>query len=110
MSREELIEAMVTAVMEEFDFDKVHNVMVFLDWRWSIENGERTVPSSYRLMKMADRLLRDVAKYYGDGQFHMMSTGGLVASLDNGVLGLQFILSESTADHHDYIEVKEDKK
>lgn len=107
MSREELIEAMVTSVMEEFDFDKVHDVMVFLDWRWSIENGESTVPSSYRLMKMADRLLRDCAKYYGDEQFCTSSSGGFMASLDNGVLGLQFILSETTTDHHDYIEVKD---
>ena len=107
MKRDELIEAMVTAVMEEFDFDKVHDVMVFLDWRWSIENGERTVPSSCRLMKMADRLLRDCAKYYGDGQFHASGSGGFMASLDNGVLGLQFILSETTTDHHDYIEVKD---
>ena len=31
MSREKLIETMVTAVMEDFDFDKVHRVMVSLD-------------------------------------------------------------------------------
>lgn len=33
MSREELIETMVTAVMEEFDFDRVHRAMVNLDWK-----------------------------------------------------------------------------
>ena len=48
---------MVTAVMEDFDFDKVHRVM---------------------------------------------------ASLDNGTLALQFILTESTSDHRDYINVEED--
>ena len=31
MSREELIEEMVTAVMEDFNFDRVHDVMVFLN-------------------------------------------------------------------------------
>ena len=108
MSREELIETMVTAVMEDFDFDKVHRVMVSLDWRWTIENGERTVPSSYRMMKTADRLLRDCAQHYGDKEFHSCGTGGFMASLDNGTLALQFILTESASDHRDYINVEED--
>ena len=107
MSKEELIEQMVTDVMEDFDFDKVHDVMVHLDWRWSIANGERTVPSSYRLMKTADRLLRETAAHYGDKEFHAQGTGGFMASLDNGVLALQFILTETTADHHDYINVED---
>lgn len=102
--KKEIIEAMVTAVMEDFDFDRVHNVMAYLDWRWSIGNGEYAVPSSYRLMKMADELLHNVAKYYNDGEFHASSSGGFMASLDNDVLGLQFILEETTTDHHDYIE------
>ncbi len=106
MSREELIETMVTAVMEDFDFDRVHKVMVFLDWRWSIENGERTVPSLYRLMKTADSLLRDCAQYYGDKEFHAMGTCGFMASLDDGNLTLQFILTETTSDHEDYIHVE----
>ena len=108
MSKEELIEEMVTAVMEDFDFDRVHNVMVFLDWRWSIANGERTVPSSYRLMKTADRLLRETAAHYGDKEFHAQGTSGLMASLDNGVLALQFILTETTSDHRDFINVEDD--
>lgn len=33
MSKEELIDKMVTAVMENFDFDRVHLVMVNLDWK-----------------------------------------------------------------------------
>ena len=108
MNREELIETMVTAVMEDFDFDKVHRVMVSLDWRWTIENGERTVPSSYRMMKTADRLLRDCAQHYGDKEFHACGTGGFMASLDNGTLALQFILTESTSDHRDYINVEDE--
>ena len=108
MRREELIENMVTAVMEDFNFDRVHNVMVSLGWKWSIENSERTVPSLYRLMKTADRLLRDCAKYYGDKEFHSVGNGGFVASLDNGVLALQFILTETTSDHRDFIKVEED--
>ena len=108
MSKEQLIEEMVTAVMEDFDFDKVHEVMIDLDWKWDIGNEERTVPSTYRIMKTADRLLRDVAAYYGDNEFHMKGTGGFVASLDNGALTLQFILTETTSDHRDFINVEDD--
>lgn len=107
MSKEELIEQMVTDVMEDFDFDKVHNVMINVDWKWDIGNGEKTIPSTYRIMKTADGLLRDVAAHYGDNDFHMKGTGGFVASLDNGALTLQFILTETTSDHHDYINVED---
>ena len=107
MSKEELIEEMVTAVMEDFDFDRVHDVMVFLDWRWSIANGERTVPSSYRLMKTADRLLRETAAHYGETEFYMNGTGGFIASLDNGTLALHFLLAEASSDHRDFINVED---
>lgn len=40
MNKEELIDKMVTAVMEDFDFDRVHRVMVNLDWKWDIGDGE----------------------------------------------------------------------
>ena len=43
MSKEQLIENMVAAVMEEFDFDRVHRVMVNLDWKWDICDGEMTI-------------------------------------------------------------------
>ena len=108
MKREELIEAMVTQVMENFDFEKVHNVMLYLDWRWTVENEERTVPSLYRLMKIADSLLRDAANHYGDQEFYSVGTGGFIASLDNGTLALQFLLTEMTSDHRDFINVVDD--
>ena len=103
MKREELIEKMVSEVMEKFDFDKVHNVMVYLDWRWQIDNGVRTVPSSYRLMKQAESLLWEVMQYYPDTGFHSLGTGGFMASLDDGSLSLQFILEEMTVDDRDFI-------
>lgn len=102
MNKEKLIENMVSEVMEHFDFDKVRNVMLYLDWKWAIENGERTVPSSYRLMKQAESLLREVMQYYPDTEFHSLGTGGFMASLDDGNLSLQFILEEMTVDSEDF--------
>lgn len=107
MSREELIESMVTSVMEDFDFDRVHNVMVSLNWRWFIEGVDNSVPSIYRLMKVAERLLRDCVQYYGEQEFHSICTGGLRASLERFTLSLQFILAETSVDHSDFIHVKE---
>lgn len=103
MSRDELNDKMVTDVMEDFDFEIVHQVMVNLDWEWDIGNGEMTIPSTYRIMKTADRLLRNAASHYGEKQFFYTGSGGLMATLDGECLTLQFILRECSAFHEDYI-------
>lgn len=103
MSREELIDTMVTDVMEDFDFETVHQVMVNLDWEWDIGNGEMTIPSTYRMMKTADRLLRKAASHYGEKNAFCTGTGGFLATLDGECLTLQFILRECSAFKEDYI-------
>lgn len=107
MSREELIDKMVTEVMEYFDFERVHRVMMNLDWKWDIGNGEMTVPSTYRLTKCAERLLRDAAQYYGDQDFYSCGTGGFMACLDGKALTLQFILTGMTSCASDFINIDE---
>ena len=94
MNREQLIESMVAQVMEEFDFDYVHNVMVNLDLKWYIR-GEEVVPSTYQIIKKAEKLLIDVKNHYGEKDFYSCGTGGLMASLNEGTLSLQFILTEA---------------
>ena len=106
MSKEELIDRMVTAVMEDFDFDRVHRVMVNLDWKWDIGDGEMTVPSIYRLTKEAERLLRDVAQHYGDKEFYSCGSGGFMTHLDGETLTLQFILTEMTSYASDFINIE----
>ncbi len=103
MSKEQLIENMVAAVMEEFDFDRVHRVMVNLDWKWDIGDGEMTIPSTYRIMKKAEGLLRDAAQHYGDKEFHSCGSGGFMAHLDGTTLTLQFVLAEMTSYADDFI-------
>ena len=100
---------MITAVMEDFNFNTVHEVMAALKWTWKIEGLGMKVPSVYRLIRTADKLLHDVIRNHGDNDFYATGTGGLMASLDNGVLGLQFVLAETTADFHDYIDNKEEQ-
>lgn len=105
MNKEQLIENMVTAVMEEFDFDRVHRIMVNLDWKWDIGNGEMTIPSTYRIMKKANGLLDSVASHYGEGNYSCGS-GGFMAHLDGTALTLQFILTEMTSDADDFIDTE----
>jgi len=107
MNKEELIDKMVTAVMEDFDFDRVHRVMMNLDWKWDIGDGEMTVPSSYRLTKNAEILLRDAAQHYGDKEFYSCRSGGFAAHLDGETLTLQFILTEMTSYASDFINIDE---
>lgn len=104
MTREELIKTMVTEVMEDFDFDRVHRTMRMLNWQWA-GAGNRT-PSMYRLMSKAEKLLTEAAQNYGSKEFYTVGEGGFEATLDNGTLTLRIILTEYSVDHRDYIKVK----
>ena len=104
MTQDQLIERMIADIMEDFDFEKVRNVMMYLDWKWDVVNGEMTVPSIYRMTRQAERLLRDAAKYYGKKDRYTISTGGFTATLYEDTLGLSFELEENTAFAEDYEE------
>lgn len=106
MTQVQLIDRMIVDIMEDFDFEKVRKVMMLLDWKWDIGNGEMTVPSIYRLTKTAERLLRDVAKYYGEKDLYTISTGGFIATLDEDTLWLSFRLEEVSAFAEDYGNLK----
>lgn len=96
MTKEQLIDQMISDVLDDFNFNEVHDVMKFLDWKW-YRNGVEEVPNLYQLIKQAESLLRDVAKHYGDKKSHVVETGGFRATLDDDCLGLDFILTESTS-------------
>ena len=94
MNKEQLIESMVAQVMEEFDFDYVHNVMANLGLKWYIR-GEEVVPSTYQIIKKAEKLLIDAKNHYGEKDFYSCENGGIVVSLNEGTLSLQFVLTEA---------------
>ena len=106
MEEKQLKETTIADVMDGFDFAKVRTVMSAIDWKWAIGEDEMCVPGMWRIMDRAKKLLEDVMKYYGDGQFHAMGSGGFMASLDeDGNLSLQFILAEMTVQPDDYDEI-----
>lgn len=76
-SKEELI----NEVLDNFDFERVHKVMTFLDWKWiSLSEGTNEVPSIARMVRSAQQYLSmaydGLAKAsHGDNQY-MVGCGG----------------------------------
>jgi len=65
----------IDEVMDHFDFEKVHKVMVAIDWHWATSEDGGT-PYPYEIRKTARSLLKDAAAG-DDGS--TVATGGLVA-------------------------------
>jgi hypothetical protein len=100
---------MVDDILTEFDFDKVHEVMVALDWKWA--STHPSVPSIRDLKDTARQLLISVYNLRKDEykETHsevpvQIATGGFRAialSNDDGVvdfLKLEFIVTEWEAE------------
>ena len=94
---EDEINSAVNEVMDLFDYERVHKVMEFLDWKW-VGKG---VPEIYDLRVESRRLLEKVAnKVIEEGEgYYFSATGGFKAEAwknDDGSLGLRlnFILEE----------------
>jgi hypothetical protein len=78
---------MIDEILDEFDFEKVHKVMVALDWEWKHSDE---LPSPAKLRHHARTLLRVVAERRDIRYAH---TNGLTAYMENGLLGLRFEVS-----------------
>jgi hypothetical protein len=73
---------MVDNIMDNFDFERVHNTMHLLDWRWA----EIGVPSEEKIKREAwkhlDRAIEQVLSPYNTESkdvAYMSASGGLVA-------------------------------
>lgn len=93
---------MVKKVMKDFDFIKVHRIMVLMKHKWAGVDGTEEVPSLYCITKRAEELLRTCASHYGDKDNFTTSCGGFTATLDVGALSLQYVPEEKTSYDMDY--------
>ena len=75
---------MIDEILDEFDFEKVHRVMQALNWKW---HGSPDVPSIADLRRTARSLLKQVVEV---PNLSRTATGGFVAYMECGVLGLRF--------------------
>ena len=72
-------EQMIEQIIDEFDFDRMHAVMVALDWQWQTTGGNGlAIPSKERLIASARYDLRNCIR---TGYF---ASGGLVARYHPG--------------------------
>lgn len=95
---EEQFQVLLENVMDNFNFEKVHDVMVELNWCWVNANGgELKVPTVLQLKASARRYLRRAFD-----ECCIVGSGGLECSyhppIDDedpaGFLSLKFILEE----------------
>jgi len=92
-------EEKINEVLEEFDFDKVHEVMSFLNWKWANNDGTFKIPNHYRLIEGAKGLLYACKNDKND--IMTSSGGGFIAHKDKDENGesyytLSFIVCESS--------------
>ena len=86
--------AKIQDIMEDFDFQKVHDVMTYLDWKWAM--SKHGVPTIDELKNEANRLLIDACV-----EKNCVSTGGFRAVYEecspgdpDPYIGLEFIVEE----------------
>lgn len=94
----------IDEIMDYFDFGKVEQVMVALNWRWV--NG---IPSQADLRRQARTLLRRTLDEVSANshEYFLTATGGLSATYEQGVLALNFSVASWDVDlkvEHDSVQ------
>ena len=84
----------IEQIMENFDFEMVHKVMVALEWEWYFGRGGSGIPSVESLKKKAMELLSRVNELICDKDEVTCSCGGFEAKYHDGFLNLSFIVEE----------------
>ena len=83
--------------MEEFEFDKVHEAMVLLDWKWGGFLKPSDIPTVPEIRDMAEHLLIDCAV---DTEWSSLWCGGFVAERNmNNDFSLHFAISSASMFH-----------
>lgn len=98
MPMSEDLRVVAEKLLGSFDFDRVHNVMVLLGWKWQ-RNGLEHVPEVPELRESARELLDALIR---QGHSGSISSGGFVARrvtyTEEGLsLRLSFVVEEKTA-------------
>jgi hypothetical protein len=77
-------------IFSDFDWQKMHIIMVSLDWTYNYGGGKKRIPSIEDLKDCADEILEKAYKYRT-----RLELGGFCAEWDNGLLSLRFIPVET---------------
>ena len=85
---------LIDEVMDNFNFNKVHKVMTFLDWKWISPKGV-LIPTIDEVKEEARRLLVDAVTKHTT-----IASGGFKARFENSpdgeepFIGLEFIIED----------------
>ena len=79
----------IDKIMDWFDFTKVHQTMVALEWKWA--SAEDGIPTEPEIREMARRLMEDAIN-----QKVSIGTGGFRVHYDkkDDMITLSFVISE----------------
>ena len=87
----------LTDIMDNFDFEKVHNVMILMDWK-VFDTGDVRIPSVEELKNRAYGLVHDCILYgIRKNKNYEVGTGGLkvIYNKIDDVMNLLFFITES---------------
>lgn len=74
----EQLEKKIERILKDFDFEKVHEVMKYLNWKWYLfEIDDMGIPYIRNLKNVAERLLRSAVS--SPTEYGRSATGGFVA-------------------------------
>jgi hypothetical protein len=76
MTKREAIQEQIDEIMDRFDFERVHDVMMHLNWTW---RDALEPPTTYEIRAHARERLKDAVKHGSS------NTGGFVATKEEGV-------------------------
>jgi hypothetical protein len=103
-------QALIVGIMNEFNFEKVHDVMEYLNWTWSIPGSmnESEIPSLERIKYRAESMLKEVCmRAYDQENQYTIGTGGFEVTAfykDGNItdLELKFVLAQwdENIEHH----------
>ena len=90
-------------IVDNFDYERVHKVMVSLDWQWSTEEGNR-VPHINQLRKTSRKMLTETAQktLTSDSKEFIIGTGGFRCEgklYDDGFLYLRMAFEVTDYDN-----------
>ena len=79
----------IDKIMDWFDFSKVHQTMVALEWKWA--SAEDGIPTEPEIREMARKLMEDAIS-----QKVSIGTGGFRVHYDkkDDFISLSFVISE----------------
>lgn len=89
----DIMQYKIDQIMDNFDFNKVHKVMIATDWKWVFTDG---VPTEAELRQQARKMLKEVStKNITDdiGDYYISTGGFTVTKYSDTSLTLEFIVS-----------------